>query len=436
MRRKQGLWILCGILVLTFWSGCAEEDSSPASGPEVPACVEGVFSERILDDVTDDTFKNGPYLMQTTTDSTVIMWESTESCFGEIAYGTSPDALDNKVSHEGESQIHSVRLENLQPDTRYYYTASACDKTTETLSFWTALKPGSPTIFTVWGDSRSYPERAQMVVESMKPHNPHFNLHTGDVVTNGKEEEQWTDEFFDPLRTLGHSVPTFIALGNHEKNSEHFYKRVDYPKPLPGTATNGSMYSLSYGNVFLLVINTNGIFFPIDIDPENVIENEVSLWIREQMASEAAQKATWRIAAGHEPGYSESWSPGSCHYDGNAGVRDWFMPLLAEHHFHAYFAGHTHTYERGMVNGVLHVISGGGGAGLDDWCVDFQDVTVMASVFHYLVIKAGCNTLTMEAFYAPGAITPFDAVTLKADQWGAVVDEMTDLTDAENYTDH
>jgi hypothetical protein len=51
------------------------------------------------------------------------------------------------------------------------------------------------------------------------------------------------------------------------------------------------------------------------------------------------------------------------HGDNSTCVRD-YVPLLQRNHVAMFFAGHDHDFERGSVNGLDYIVSGGGGAEL------------------------------------------------------------------------
>ena len=367
---------------------------------------------RPLDIQPDETFPIGPYLMHTTETQTSLMWTTAQDCAGEVAFGSGPENLDQVQSSQVDGLVHRANLTGLKPDTRYAYQVSACGLSSGIHHFHTAPPLGMPVRFTVWGDSRTDIAQCRKTVQAMAENRPHFNLHTGDVVTDGTIDQQWTDEFFDPLRPLGHEVPTYVAIGNHEKNAPLFYKLVDYPIPaqLSDRAMFGSNYSFTYGNTFFLILDANSPMFLF----ADQVDSDLSDWIRAQMASPEAQQATWRFASTHEPGYSEGWSPGGCDkYEGNFTVRNWLFPLLIEHDFHVYFAGHTHDYERGEVDGLVHIIAGGGGSSLDEWCRDFPEVEKVELDYHFVEVEAGCDELTINAIRIPADAEPFDTVVIK-----------------------
>lgn len=395
MRMRKTVLVPMLVAVATFLChGCKNDED------EALSCTDDI-PERVFEDVQDTTFPIGPMIFYTTSAETRIMWQTESECEGEVLYGVSGGELDRSAASERNGLIHKARIEGLEPDTRYDYQVQACGLATSVLSFWTAPASIMPVRFTVLGDSQSYPERARATVVAMAARHPYFTLHVGDVLGDGNEHSQWKDEFFDPFRFMGHFVPTFVAMGNHEDNSDYFYDYVDYP--YPSTLLNhniyGSNYSFSYGNVFVLVLDTNSVLF---LTAAAGVESEVSRWIEERLASEEAQNATWRIATGHHSGFSESWSPGGCDgYDGTKAVKEWLMPLMAQHGFHAYFCGHTHAYERGEDNGIVHIITGGGGGSLDEWCRDWPETEVVESSHHFLYVEAGCEEMTITAYRVP-----------------------------------
>lgn len=396
-------WIVAAMLPLIAIIGC-QNTQAPV------ACTATTIADRPFAASADETFRKGPYIMHTTVNSSVVMWETADSCDGTVLYGKLPAELNLQAVHPGAASVHEVTLEGLVPDSRYYYQARSCGRTSAVHHLYTAPPAGTPVRFTIWGDSQSHPEISSRIVKAMAARHPYFTLHVGDVVGDGSIESQWQDELFTPLRPLGHHVPTYIAMGNHERNSHFFYRYVSYPNA--GTEVGESNYAFTYGNVFVLIFNAQHIYFPIA-----GTETPLSSWIREQASSAAAQRATWRIAAAHQPGYSESWSPGGCaNYDGTEAIRNWLLPLLAENDFHAYLSGHTHAYERAQVDGMTQLISGGAGGGLDEWCRDLAVTEVVRLEHHYVLAEAGCQELTFSAYALSADEAPFDTYTIKADR--------------------
>lgn len=391
-----------------------QQETGPLDAVEVrSAACENKSYARELMDKEDTTFDLGPYVMTPAPESIVVMWRTLEATSGTVYYGI--DEPVEQVSQPGLSVIHEIELTGLTPDTRYAYRVESDGASSGVLHFHTAVPLGQGFRFVAWGDNQNGPEMFAQLVPAMLDEGPHLAVGVGDHVQEGKVAELWKEQLFDPARVLLHQVPVYAALGNHEQNASEYWDLFAYPHPLEFNEPGG-YYSYSYGNAFFVVINTNTAFFPI-----GETETPASAWLKEQLASDEAKNATWRFAYAHEPGYSESWGAGDCNYDGNLAIQNLVLPLLAEHQFHFYFAGHTHAYERAMVDGVVQVITGGGGGGLDEWCVDWPQTSVVYQSHHFLRIDAGCDTLRLEAIDLDGKV--FDWVELSADQYGTLLDD-------------
>lgn len=400
----------------------------------LPAC-EGEVTLRDLPLDEDTTFDLGPYLMNARPNEIVIMWRTLEAENGTVFYGTGEEP-DLQASHEGDLTIHEIELTGLEPDTRYSYKVQSGERSSRVHHFHTAVSPNQSFRFALWGDNQSGWEVFTEEVDVIAPFKPHILLGVGDHVNNGRNAEDWKNQLFGPARKLFHELPFFPSIGNHEGNGDDLYALYSLPHP-EDDPQHESYYSFTYGNAFFMIIDTNKTWFPIgDIYPDH------ANWIREQVASPEAKAATWRFALNHEPGYSEGWGNGSCTYDGNAAVRNWLYPLLAENGFHAHFSGHMHGYERGMnEDGLVHIISGGGGGHLDAWCLDWPNTTVAHYVHHFLVVDVGCDQLRIGGIDLDG--TEFDWVVLNADQYGQYADQgpMENLppptinTDSPSYVD-
>ena len=386
--------------------------------PELPPfqCREEIAA-RIVVDNRDETFDLGPYLMVPTDTEITIMWRTLHEDDGAVLYGLG-DETNLEVLEEGTRTVHAVRLTGLSPDTRYAYRVRSGDRTSDLHHFYTAPPFGGSFRFAGWGDNQGspiFPDTIAALIEE----EPHLLLGFGDHVGDGRIDAQWKDQLFDPGRALFHEVPFFAAFGNHGKNGKLYYDLMGF-QDLAVSPESESVYSFTYGNAFFLVYDTNGIYFPLgDVD------SPWSEFIKEQVASEAAQNATWRFAYAHEPAanpeISNSPDCGGVYLKTNEAF---MMPLLNEYGFHAYFSGHSHLYERTMVGDLLHLISGGGGGGLE-YCEDAPDMDKATTIVrhHFLRGLVGCDSVRIEAVdYLEGEV--IDWVVLGPEP-GTILDSAT-----------
>ncbi len=380
---------------------------------EEPWTCRDPIRDRIVDDLPDETFDLGPYLMTPTPTSISIRWRTVGEEDGAVLLYEPGHETPLELPQSGIGTLHAVTVEGLEPDTRYGYRVRSGSRTSELHHFYTAPPEGGSFQFAAWGDSQGgeyFPD----VAAAMLADSPHVLLGLGDMVHDGRIESHWKEHLFDPARALLHEVSLFAAYGNHGKNGKLYYDLMGY-EHLSVSPQWESVYSWTWGNAFFLVVDTNGLFFSIgDVD------TEWSAWIKEQVASPAAQKAKWRIAYAHEPGAVEESKALECDGVLNSGVRVWLLPLLDEHGFHAYLSGHVHIYERTMVGNVVHIIAGGGGAGLEECDIE-SDVSVLEVRHHFLRGSVGCDSLRIDAVGLDGEV--FDWVELAPGPPGQIVSQ-------------
>ncbi|MEW5946997.1 MAG: metallophosphoesterase family protein [bacterium] len=326
----------------------------------------------------------GPYLQNVLPDGITIMWETNKPGGSIVEYGETMDYGMKEVDNEDKT-IHEVTLRGLKRETLYHYKVTTGD-VSGIGTFRTAIKRETPFSFAVWGDNRTDFMTHTQVAMAIAGANPDIAVNVGDVVTDGNKYEQWGREYFIPIRSFARNVPTYIAIGNHERNAEWYYKFVSQPG-------NEAWYSFDYGNAHFTVFDSNRDYTP---------GSEQYRWLVKDLGSENARNAAWRFVFKHHPEYSEGWDkPG---YEGEPLMRRFIMPLYGKNKVDVVFSGHTHDYERGLKDGVYHVITGGGGAGLDTFQKDFEHVTVYKSVHQFCRVEIAGKKLRFEAVDINGSL--------------------------------
>jgi hypothetical protein len=327
----------------------------------------------------------GPYLQHVTQTTIVVMWQTDEAADSMVDYGASAD-YGATASAPGAATIHEVALTGLTPDTPYHYRVRSGEVKSADAVLRSAVRPGTPFRFAVYGDTQSNPDWHRRVAEGILSAQPRLVIHCGDEVGDGNNYEQWQTEFFGPAADLMRATPMYVAIGNHERNSHWFYDFHSYPKP-------EDYYSFDYGSAHFVIVDTDQPYD--DKSPQYQ-------WLQADLASDAAQKSDWLFVAYHKPGYCEGWDhPG---YDGEDDVRTYLMPLLEKYGVDMVFNGHAHDYERGFFNGVYYIISGGGAGGLDSYRRDFAHVWTSQYVHHYCTVDLDGPRLTLQAITPDGEV--------------------------------
>jgi 3',5'-cyclic AMP phosphodiesterase CpdA len=205
--------------------------------------------------------------------------------------------------------------------------------------------------FIVIGDNRSGDDTYRRIVSLAMERKPDFIINTGDMIAKPGNKKDW-ENFWALSKPI--TVPYFLTVGNHDANpkmplSEKTFKaQVD----LPG---NELYYSFVAGNSLFIVLDSY-----MD-DQEKRIVGEQFKWLETVLAN-STQKHKFVFL--HHPLYTDLGKGHHAHdsLDRYPESRDRLESLFAKFKVDAVFAGHEHYYQRRMVDGIVHVITGGGGA--------------------------------------------------------------------------
>jgi len=348
----------------------------------------------------------GPYLQHSTQTSQAINWETNLPANSIVEYGEATP-LDQSVTDSKPTTFHGIVLTNLKPQTNYFYRVISRDSSndiaaSDIFTFQTAPKQDSPFAFVVIGDSRTYPARFHRIASRIYGERPNFVIHVGDVVTDGMKKNQWIDEFLQPASILMSRVPTYVAIGNHERNAHWYYDYVAYPQP-------ENYYSFKYGNAEFFIVDSNEDLLP---------ESAQVKWLTQALAK---SRATWKFVAHHHPPYSSDKDDyGNTAREkstlGDLKMRK-LIPLYEKYHVDIVWFGHIHSYERtypikddkiDMKEGVIYIQTGGGGAELEDFAPTRSWFTAkLLSNWQYCLVTIYGDVLEMKAYDIDGRMYDF-----------------------------
>lgn len=352
-----------------------------------------------------------PYLQYGTLDGMTVCWRSAKKCTGKLLWGE--DArCENVIESTEESEISSLRITGLQPETQYFYrvqtlNADGDEIFSDVATFQTAAKPETPFAFAVIGDTQGNPSVAGSIAELAWEQRPNFMVHAGDLVDQGKMGDDWIDEFFSSMHPLISRVPMYPVLGNHEQNAQNYFDYMALPDP-------EYYYQFSYGNSDFFMIDTNR-----KVDPES----EQFQWLDKALGE---SKATWKFVCHHHPPYSSDendygdlWKTNKS-TRGDTRVRA-LVPLYDKHGVDIVWNGHIHSYERTWPlsknravdeGGTIYMITGGGGGGLETpgpYRPYFQNNVRRGH--HYTMVAINGNQLELKSFSIDNKL--FDTVKIE-----------------------
>jgi hypothetical protein len=290
----------------------------------------------------------------------------------------------------GTDHQHKYTITALTPSSKYYYRLTV-NPNQYTGSFRAAPPEDVNAVkFLAYGDTRTNIFDHDMVDGAMAdtfeadPNYHTFTLLSGDWVDDGEEEQDWTEEFFNPAalntRRLQANLPINGCIGNHEWDDDstpptYFDKYWPYPY------VDGFYWSFDYGPVHIGIIDQ----YEKSYAPGSAQYN----WLVNDLASTNKE---WKFLQLHEPGYSAG------HHGDNDDVQDWIQPLCKKYRVDIVFCGHNHYYARCDKKGVKHITSGGGGAPLRDGSLNYSEyVEVYEKSYHFCKIDIRGDVLAFEA---------------------------------------
>ncbi len=243
----------------------------------------------------------------------------------------------------------------------------------------------------VWlGDNQEAYNRFTQHINNFAPKDPDMLFVVGDLLQWGSNFEEWDSMWWEPLQTqnFAQTTPILAARGNHDMDHAYSYAYVD----LPG---NGSSYSFMYGDVWILVLNSHADLFPTN-DQDFPGQYE---YIEEQLQSEEAQNAAFRLVAFHQAPYSNSSTSSTAdQMYGNRGIRDHWVPLFEQYDVDSVISGHYHSYQRGELNGIQYLVTGGGGSTLLIQEFDVWDWLGLNLTYQYTLMVREGNQLRWETY--------------------------------------
>ncbi len=340
-----------------------------------------------------------PYLQAQGTSTMTVCWHDTSSIGTKVLYG-----LDSTLGSItiGTNEVisdpyrwHTVKLTNLQADTRYFYRVESGGSDSDIYAFRTLpdstytgklrfilLSDTHATDTTMAGKVlRAAKDKISELYGSDIENHVNGIFHSGDIVVSGDVPGQYTKQYFKPLSALSANIPTMVVAGNHEGESPYFYQylKLDDQSAFPGiNSLKEKIWQLKAGNSLFIGLNTNIInpYGPAQVNWLNTRLNE----------AESDSTIDFVFLFFHHPPFSELWIVGGTDYVANT-----LIPVIENYtkvkqmHY-----GHTHGFERGTItsekaDGDFRIICGGGGGGPNDPWIEGEnmDYSIIHKTFNH-----------------------------------------------------
>jgi hypothetical protein len=239
----------------------------------------------------------------------------------------------------------------------------------------------SPFRFALIGDSRDGDKVYVRLMGGALERNPHFFIHLGDMIPH-PEEKEW-QKFFEMSKPI--DVPFFPVVGNHEtfanERGEKLYREQFH---LPEEKT---YYAPRAGGILFVILDS-------ETGKGRILNDQLS-WLVETLSS---SKERFKLIFIHRPFFVpvDSLKRGRV-MDRYPLERDHLHRLFLRTGVKAVFQGDDHRYDRMEKDGILYLITGGGGAPL----ASFE---IRGGFFHYVSISVRQERMEGEVVDLEGRI--------------------------------
>lgn len=342
-----------------------------------------------------------PYIQNPTRTSVEIAWRTVEEQVGKVKYGQKKGILNEEVVESEARQKHHITLNGLEASTRYFYEVYNENQRVMGEENFRTARNHDETLFSflVLGDSGvDTPTQwrlGQQMRRSMNNREIDFIVHVGDV--HQGSGDYYDNIYFKPYASLLKNINVFTSLGNHDVITDNGGVYLDdFYLPHNNPDSTERYYSFRWANAYFIALDTNGDFSPGS--PQHA-------FLINALNDSLRTSATWTFVYAHHPPYTEYWTD----YYGDKRVQDHLVPIYEKYNVDMVMNGHTHSYERGEMEHVHYLVSGGGGGGLDDYFIDYDHITFSDMVHHFTRIDVDNDELHITA----------------TDQYGNMVDRFT-----------
>lgn len=298
------------------------------------------------------------YVQQPTENGVTIAWRTASSSIGTIQWGTDAFNLNNTLSESSSTQKHFFDITDLSPNTKYFYQTSTDGGFTSALDFFYTAKTDSSTeiSFLHYGDCGYNNTVQNEIAALMVGDSTEFGIVAGDV--DQGTGDNYDEVFFGPYTDLMKNTCQYTCIGNHDTYADGAATYLDaFYLPSNNPQQTERYYSFSWGNAKFICLDGN-IDYSIGSDQHNWMLNELKCNDRQ-----------WLFMFFHQPPWTNAWSldywipfTDYYQYQGNVDMRTDLVPYFEQYNVDFVLNGHSHCYQRGELNGVKYIISGGAGS--------------------------------------------------------------------------
>ena len=338
-----------------------------------------------------------------------------------LQYGTESGAFNlSSATYSNVANVpDEIELTNLLPNTKYYYrlqyklTSATTYTATPEYYFHTQRAAGASYTFTVEADEHLYDVKGdrnmyQVTLANELADHPDFMLSLGDIfgddhtpdITTSADMDALHKDYRQYLGQICHSVPFYVALGNHEGENDFYYNQTPpnnicvwgtqwrkfyYPNPAPNNFYSGNTtvepfgignpenyYAWTWGDALFVVLDVyrTQSFTTLDDKPTNwnwTLGYNQYQWMRSVLENSTATHKF--VFAHHTRGQGRGgtdtatqfewggYQGAGNNYQFDANRPGWGKPIqkvFEDTGVDIFFQGHDHLFAKEQLNGVVY----------------------------------------------------------------------------------
>ena len=385
------------------------------------------------------SLSRGPYITELTESAVRVVWNTTSEFTDTLRLLPLDGGSPLRLSDEGPTSLHALRIEGLTPATEYQYEIWRGDAIVvggDTFRFRTSAPAGTGTVrAVVIGDSGDLDvngENLQRGVTALLERlDPELFLHTGDLLYNGSIDEVVFEEYASLFRRIGFAP----SRGNHRLIPIGEWFDLFWPPPisgsLPPVTLPEDVCPLGLLDARFLPNPREGAFYSFDRGPVHITcldfhsqANVTSCgpqlqWLVDDLRAADSRGMPWKVLVFHDPVYAVGPNgPRPGHENNLSDMRARVPPIAEEHGVDLILNGHDHLYSASYPiregrtvsawqdpvfdspDAPVYVVTGGGGTRLYPVLSNALDHTLMRhaeSVHHAVVFDASPERLEVSA---------------------------------------
>jgi 3',5'-cyclic AMP phosphodiesterase CpdA len=345
----------------------------------------------------------GPYVQNTTSNSTLIVWTTLSAADSFLEFGTNV-ANSVRIEVSTNSTEHVAALESLNGGTEYFYRVFNRFGNQETVTDWRSFrtfKESGAVRFHVVGDSGTGSLAQLRVAEQMESSPADFLMHVGDLVYYAITHQNADLKLFSVYSEEMRTRPWFLAPGNHEMYIDPKAALELFHLPTNTMSGTEHYYSFDHGDVHFVVawsdLQAGSTYAPGSAQYQ---------WLDADLAQTSKPwkflffHQTWRTSAAHwSDDYDRNAIPDSRQLDESMGE------LARKHGVQIVFNGHDHCYERlAPGGGPVSFVSGGGGTVMYPLANPHPDDVQFYPLHHFLRVTVAGEEALVEAVGVDGEV--------------------------------